>query len=398
MITPEIIKSYALKNAQEHQGQAQAGAVIAGLFNHGLKKETIKDYIAHINQIIAQVNLLSVEEQETQFSKLQKNIGKRKTREGLPSLKGAKQKKVIMRFAPSPSGPMHIGHAITASLSYLYTQKYHGTFYLRVEDTNPENIYEPAYQMLKDEANWLFNKKAKYLIQSQRMPLYYKYVEKFLAKNKVYVCTCSQDEFKNYTEQKKNCPCRLKKDHKARWKKMLDKKGYNPGQAVLRFKTSMQHKNPAFRDFPLARINLSPHPLQKNKYRVWPLMNLAVTVDDIEQKMTHIIRAKDHHDNARKQKLMFKALKKKYPHSYFLGRIHLKDMELSTSQMRKDITAGLYTGWDDQRLFTIQSLKKQGYKPVAFHKLAQQIGINQVDKIIDKKEFLLLLKNFNDDK
>src|SRR4030042_256112 len=91
-------------------------------------------------------------------------------------------------------------------------------------------------------------------------------------------------------------------------KKMLDKYGFREGQAVLRFKSDMKHKNPAMRDFPLARIVLTEHPRQKNKYRVWPLMNLAVTVDDIEMKMTHIIRGKDHLDNAKRQEMIYKVL------------------------------------------------------------------------------------------
>ncbi len=71
------------------------------------------------------------------------------------------------------------------------------------------------------------------------------------------------------------------------------------------------------RDFPLARINLTEHARQKKKYRVWPLMNLAVAVDDIEMKMTHIIRAKEHRDNAERQKMILKFLERK---SNFLGQ------------------------------------------------------------------------------
>ena len=400
MLNPKTIKAYALKNAIEHNGKAQPGSVIAGLFNHGLKKENIKTYIQQINKTINEVNQLSKEQQSEQFQNLQQEIGKRKTRQGLKPLRNAKIGKVIMRFAPSPSGPMHIGHALTSSISYLYTQKYKGKFYVRIEDTNPENIYPPAYKMLEQEAKWLFNNKAKIIIQSDHIPIYYKYIEKLLKLKKVYICTCNQENFKAKAKEKKNCPCRKIKDQKERWNKMLDKtkKGYHQGEAVLRFKTSMKHKNPAFRDFPLARINTTTHPLQKNKYKVWPLMNLSVTIDDIEQKMTHIIRAKDHRDNSEKQKLIYKALKKKPPISYFLGRIHLKDMELSSSKMRQDIEQGKYTGWDDKRLFTIASLKKQNYKPIAFHKLAEQIGLNEVDKTLDKKEFFLLLNNFNNDK
>ena len=182
---------------------------------------------------------------------------------------------------------------------------------------------------------------------------------------------------------------------------MLDKtkKGFGEGDAVLRFKSEngMQNKNPAMRDFPLARINLTKHARQGNKYRVWPLMNFAVSVDDIEDKMTHIIRAKDHRDNAERQRMIFKALgkEKQFPWTAFLGRYKFTDMELSSSQMRKDIDAGKFRGWDDPRLPTIASLRKQGYKPQAFWKFAEQVGLSEADKVIDRKEYFNLLNAFN---
>ena len=157
----------------------------------------------------------------------------------------------------------------------------------------------------------------------------------------------------------------------------------------------MQHKNPAMRDFPLARINLTKHPRQKNKFKVWPLMNLGVAVDDIEMKLTHIIRGKDHRDNALRQKLIFEVFNKEYPWNAFLGRYHFKDMELSTTKFREGIKKGLYSGWDDPKLPTVASLKKRRYKPESFLKMAEHIGLSEVDKTLDKKEFFKLLDEFN---
>jgi len=391
---PEIIKAYALKNAVNHGGQAILGAVINSLFIEGLKKEDIKKIIPEVQKIISEVNKLDEETQKKEFSKFESLISKREVREGLPEFQHVSKKGVVMRFAPSPSGPLHIGHAITASLSYLYIKKYGGKFYIRIEDTNPENIYVPAYKMIEKESKWLFDN-VKIIIQSKRMEKYYQYIAKLFSKNAVYVCTCPSDKFKTYVMQKKECPCRNLSltEQKKRWEKMLNKKGYKEGEAVLRFKSSMQHKNPAIRDFPLARINESLHPLQKNKYKVWPLMNLAVTVDDIDLKITHVIRGKDHRDNAEKQKMIFQVLSKKYPEDYYLGRIHLKDLELSSTQLRKDIETGKYTGWDDPKIPTIASLKKQGFQPQSILNVAEQIGMNEVDKTLEKKELFLLLKN-----
>ena len=393
--------AYALKNALSHNGKAVLGAVISSLFHEGLKKNEAGKYAKKISEIIQEVNNLSLEEQKKEFDKFEKNVSKRKVREGLPELPNAKKGKVVMRFAPSASGPLHIGHAATACISFLYVKEYGGKFYVRIEDTNPENVYKPAYKMIKEESQWLFDNTAKIIIQSDRMELYYKYIEKLIKKNAAYVCTCSQEGFKKFISEKKNCPCRKLsvKENLKKWKKMLDKSKnrFKQGEAVLRFKSNMKHKNPAMRDFPLARINTKRHPRQGGKYKVWPLMNLAVAVDDIEQGMTHVIRAKDHRDNAVRQKMIYKALGvlKKFPWTAFLGRIKFKDMELSTTKIREAIEQGKYSGWDDERLPTIASLKKRGYKPSAFWKFAEHVGLSESDKVMDKKEYFMLLDNFN---
>lgn len=393
---------YALKNAISHEGKAAQGAIIAGLFAEGLKREEVKDVAKDVAEILKKVNSMTPEEQEKEFEKLKEVLSERETREGLPELPDVPKSGVVMRIAPSPSGPLHVMHAIVASFSYLYVKKYGGEFIVRIEDTNPENIYSPAYEMIAEEAKWLFEGKPKVYIQSDRMKVYYDYAEKLINKNSAYVCTCTSEDFKKCADEKKDCPCRKKssKENLADWKKMLDKNGFKEGECVLRFKTpgdGMKHKNPAMRDFPLARINESEHPRQGKKYRVWPLMNLAVTADDIEMKMTHIIRGKDHRDNAERQKMMYSALgkEKSYPWCDFIGRVNFKEMALSTSQTRRDIEAGKYSGWDDPNLPFIESLRKRGYKPEAFWKMAEQIGISEVDKVISMKDFFSILDNFN---
>ncbi|MCH8945770.1 MAG: glutamate--tRNA ligase [Nanoarchaeota archaeon] len=389
-------RAYALKNALAYNGKARQGFVISSLFNEGLKKEDVKKYAKKISEIISEVNSLKLEQQKKEFENLKKQVAERKGREGLAELPNAKKGKVVMRISPSPSGPFHIGHALVFCLNFLYVKKYGGKFYVRIEDTNPENIFPKAYKMIEEESKWLSEGLAKIVIQSDRMEIYYKYAQKLINKGDAYVCECSGDDFRKHVSAKENCPCRNleKKTQKERWKKMLDKKGYKPGEVVLRFKSNMKDKNPAMRDFPLARINLEKHPRVGNKYRVWPLMNLAVSVDDIELGMTHVIRGKDHMDNAKRQEMIYKSLGKKFPWVGFLGKFKFKDLELSTTKIRQDIENGKYSGWDDPRLPTIAALRKK-YKPQAFWKFAEQIGLSENDKVIDKKEYFLLLDNFN---
>ena len=394
----EKARAYALKNALAHDGKSQIGPVISALFNEGLKKNEAGKYVKKISEIVREVNSLSLGEQKKEFEKSLNLISERESREGLAELPNVK-KGVVMRFAPSASGPLHVGHAMTASISFLYVKKYGGKFCIRIEDTNPDNIYPLSYKMIASEIKWLFENTAKILVQSDRMKFYYKYTEKLIKKKAVYVCTCPQKNFEKFVSLKTECPCRKLsvKENLEKWKKMLDKssKGFKQGEAVIRFKSGMKNKNPAMRDFPLARINLTKHPRQGSKYKVWPLMNLAVAVDDIEMKTTHIIRAKDHRDNAKKQEMILKVLGKKLPWTAFLGKFKFKDMELSTTRFRQEIEKGKFRGWDDKRLPTLASLKKQGYKPNAFWKFAEQIGLSETDKVIEKKEFFTLLDSFN---
>src|SRR3989344_1807010 len=355
----KLTRAYALKNALAYNGKANQGSVISSLFHEGLKKEELKNHIKTISKIVSEVNYLSIQQQKEEFEKSEKIVSERKGREGLSDLPNVPKSGIVMRFAPSASGPLHVGHAIAVSLSYLYVKKYGGKLYIRIEDTNPDNIYPKAYKMISDDSKWLCDKKSKIMIQSDRMKIYYKYAENLIKKKATYICTCSPEEFEKYVEAMKNCPCRnlSVKENLEKWKKMLDK--------------------------------------SKNEFKVWPLMNLAVIVDDIETKVTHTIRGKDHVDNAKKQEMIYKVLGKKSPWNAFIGRLKFKDMELSTTKMRRDIESGIYSGWDDPKLPTLISLKKQKYRPSAFWKFAERIGLSEVDKVIDKKEFFTLLNSFN---
>ncbi len=391
------IRAYALKNAIAHEGKANPGSVVSALFNEGLKKEEVKEIMNDVNKIIKEINALSLSQQETELIKLKGLISEREVREGLDELPDVKKSGVIMRFRPAPSGPLHIGHIISNLLSSLYVKKYGGKFYIIVDDTDPSTVLKDAYKNIKEDCDWIFGNVYKYINSSDRMDIYYKYAENLIKREKAYVCTCSQDAFKHHSESKTECPCRHIDigENTKRWKNMLSKKGYKEGEAVLRFVSSMDHKNPAMRDFPLARINLSEHPIQKKKYRVWPLMNLVVSVDDIELGMTHIIRGKDHMDNAERQKMIFKVFGKKYPWVYFIGRVKFTDLILSKRKITSLINSGEFSGADDARLPTITSLRKRGYKPKAFVKFIEQRGLTEVDKVISGKDLFDVLDRFN---
>jgi glutamyl-tRNA synthetase len=317
----------------------------------------------------------------------------------MPELEDVPKEGIITRFSPSSSASaFHIGHILTGMPSSQYVKKYGGKLYLRIEDTNPEKTVPECYDSFPKEAKWIFGNVSEWYAQSDRMKEYYNFAEELIKKGFAFVCTCKKEESEEEHVIRKPCDCRNNpiKDNLSKWEKMLDKKGFKEGESVLRFKSrDINLNNPALIDFPLARINLTSHPRQGKKYRVWPLMNLCVTYDDIQQKCTHIIRAKEHQDNAKRQEMIFEALKVKKPHNYFLGRYKFDDLPISKTQITELIKKGKFSGWDDIRLPLARNFKRRGYQPESFQKMVAQRGLSSVDKVIAKEDLFQILNNFN---
>jgi glutamyl-tRNA synthetase len=396
----EKMLAYALKNAIEHDGKAFANSVLNSLFHEGLEKSEIKNMMPLIQKAISDVNSLSMDEQKKKIEDFEKDIGHRKERVGLPDLPNANEKTgVVMRFRPAPSGPLHVGHIISSMISSLFVKKYGGKFYIIIDDTNPEETLKEAYKNIKEDFDWLFGNVFQYINASDRMDSYYKCARELISKKSAYVCTCDNEGFKKLIEKSKPCPCRKldAKENLERWDKMISKKGYKQGEAVLRFKSDINSPNPAMRDFPLARINEASHPLQGKKYRVWPLMNLSVAADDMDYGMTHVIRGKDHRDNAERQKMIYRALgkEKKFPWTFFMGRIKFTDLILSKRKIAAAIEKGEYEGFEYVMIPTIASLRKRGYKPEAFARFAEFRGLTEVDKVMGQKDFFSALDRFS---
>lgn len=385
----ELILKYALKNAVSYAGKANVGAVLGKILAEKPElRAKIKVLVKEINQIVVRVNIMSLSEQEARLLELAPELlteRKVEVREQLPELPNVKGK-VVMRFEPSPSGALHIGHAITFLLNAEYCRKYKGKLYLRISDTNPLEINEQAYKLIIQEAKWLTDYPFSMKYQSDNIKTYYKYAEQLIRKGKAYVCTCSQPTFKELVDKGKPCPHRnLPAIQQLKEWKLMHKK---PGKAVLRIKTDLQSKNPALREWPAFRIIDKKHPCQKDKFRVWPLMNFAVAIDDYLQGMTHVLRGKDHVVNTERQLFIFDYLGWKKPHYIHIGRINFTGIRLSATETREAIKKRKYSGWDDIKLPFIAAIKKRGILPEAFAKYAIEIGPSKVDKTLSIDEFM----------
>ncbi|MFH1649512.1 MAG: glutamate--tRNA ligase [Candidatus Woesearchaeota archaeon] len=395
-MSKEIALRAALENRQKF-GKADVKAVLGKIMQLAPElRNNRKDAENTAKEAVKEANKLSQEDAERRLNELPE-LGLEKKEKKELSLEGD-PKHVVLRFEPSPSGPMHIGHTYPLLLNKTLAEKHEGKLILRISDTNPENIDPKAYDLLPEDGKWLTNGFIKdFYVQSDRMHTYYKHAEEAIKKNYVYVCSCSSENFKKLVDKSEPCPCRdlSVEENMARWKQMLD--DAPQGSYVVRVKTDLNHKNPAMRDWPALRINTETHPRQGTKYRVWPLLNWAVAIDDHEMGVTHTLRAKDHMDNAKRQKLLLDHFGWKDPIHLYVGRINFEGFRLSTSQTRKKIEAREYSGWDDIRLPFIRALKRRGYQPLAFQTYAVSMGITQNDKSVALDEYYKALNAFNKD-
>lgn len=396
----DLIYKYALQNAIKYEGKANPGALIGRIIAEDPSaKEDMKTLAKEIAEIVKQVNKMSADEQRKELEKIAPELLEEKKKEEGPRLKpltDAVKGKVVMRMAPSPSGPLHVGHSYVVGLTAALCKEYDGKFLLRIEDTNPENIYPAAYEMIPEDANWLtHNQVNDVTIQSDRLKEYYDYGEKLIEMGHAYVCSCDAEKFRELAAKKEACPCRsfTIEENLHRWDRMfLD---FKPGEAVVRIKTNIEHPNPALRDWPAFRINDSKHPRKGTEFKVWPLMNFAVAIDDHLLGVTHSVRGKDHIDNEKKQKYIFDYFKWKAPVAMYVGRINFEGFDLSTTETRKKIEYGEYTGWDDIRLPFLAAFRRRGYKPETFMNFALDMGLHEADKTLSPEEFYKILNHHN---
>ncbi|MCK4614518.1 MAG: glutamate--tRNA ligase, partial [Thermoplasmata archaeon] len=261
-----------------------------------------------------------------------------------------------------------------------YVKRYGGNYILRLEDTNPMKILLEAYEMIPRDMNWLGTDIHEIVVQSDRFEVYQDYARRLIELGKCYVCTCPVEKWRELKMKSRACPHRERgvEEHLDEWEKMLTGH-YKEGEASLMVKTDLRHPNPAIRDFVAMRIVEHSHPRIGNKYRVYPLYNFSVAVDDHLSGITHVLRGKDHLNNTYKQIYIYRYFAWKEPEFIHYGWVTIPDTLLKTSSIREGIEKGDYSGWDDPRLGTFRTLAKRGFRPEAIRRYWVEVGVKEVD-------------------
>ena len=391
----KIVYKHALLNAAKHKGSANPGAVMGSIMsNEEELRSRAKEIGPLAGKIVAQVNALSPEEQASEMEKYGVEVQEKKQKKetGLQELPGSHEN-IVLRFAPNPSGPLHIGHSRAAVPNAEYVKRHNGKLILRIEDTDPKRVFEPAYEMIPEDLKWLGINPDEVIYQSDRFEIYYDYACQLIEKGAAYMCTCDGATFKELKDNCKPCPCRDNsvEENMELWEK-FDK--MDAGEAVLRVKTDINHKNPAIRDWVAMRLVDEVHPRLKTKYRIYPMMNFSVAVDDHLMGMTHVLRGKDHLANSEKQKYLYDHMGWDLPEFIHYGRLKMEDIALSTSKAMEGIENGTYSGWDDPRLGTLRAIARRGIDSKTIYQLITEIGVKMADSAISWKKIYGLNRNF----
>jgi len=377
-----VVRKYALQNAVFFKGQANPKAVAGKVLGERPElRSRSAEVLEMVGSIVAEVNSLGLERQTAALADMDPALmvkQKKERRFELPELEGSE--KVVMRIAPGPSGPLHIGHSRVAILNDEYVKRYDGVLINRLEDTNPEKIDPDAYDMIPEDLEWLGVKVHSTVRQSERFHLYYDTTRKLIEMGKAFVCICPGDSLKDLKAEMRGCPCRelTVEENLERFDRLLSNH-YSEGEAVAVIKTDIAHPNPALRDFVALRIVEHPHPRTGDKFNVYPMMNLSVAVDDHLMGMTHVIRGKDHLNNTHRQEYIYDYMGWERPRFYHYGLVNIPDTVLKTSLIRQSIKEGDYSGWDDVRTGTLRALQRRGITPDAIRRYWIEGGIKSVD-------------------
>ena len=213
---------------------------------------------------------------------------------------------VRTRFAPSPTGYLHIGGARTALFSWLYARHTGGKFILRIEDTDAQRSSQELSEEILKAMQWLgLDWDEGPIYQSDNIELYKSYVNKLLEQGQAYWCECSPENLKQMREQAQREGRKPKYDGSCR------KKGLGPGPGrVVRF-AAPQTGLTSFEDLIKGHIAVDNDELDDLvllRSDGMPTYNLTVVIDDAEMNITHVIRGDDHVNNTPKQVQIYQAL------------------------------------------------------------------------------------------
>ncbi|MDC2976067.1 glutamate--tRNA ligase [bacterium] len=276
--------------------------------------------------------------------------------------------KVATRFAPSPTGPLHIGGVRTALFNWLYSKNQNGNFFLRIEDTDKERSKEEYRKQIINSLKWIgINFDGEEYVQSKKIDDHIKVAHELLKKGNAYKCYCSSEEIEEQKKRAKQKKIPYIYDRKWRDKKETDApKDIKP---VIRFKSKIDGTS-ILKDLVQGNVEIENNTIEDFvilRNDGTPTYNLSAAVDDHQMNMSHIIRGDDHKINTFKQIQIYQAMEWEIPSFAHIPLIHTIDGKKLSKR---------------DKASTLDDYSKIGIMPDALRNYLLRLGWSYQDKEI----------------
>ena len=276
--------------------------------------------------------------------------------------------KVATRFAPSPTGPLHIGGVRTALFNWLFAKSKGGNFLLRIEDTDKERSKKEYQDQIIQSLEWIgINYDSNEYIQSTKISSHVKIAEELLKKGNAYKCYCSNDEIE---EQKKRAKQKkIPYIYNRKWRDKNENEAPKNIKPVIRFKSKIEGVT-VLKDLVQGNVEIENSTIEDFvilRNDGTPTYNLSASVDDHQMKMTHIIRGDDHKINTFKQIQIYEAMKWELPLFAHIPLIHTAEGKKLSKR---------------DKASTLDDYSKIGIMPDALRNYLLRLGWSYKDKEI----------------
>ena len=281
-------------------------------------------------------------------------------------------KKVATRFAPSPTGPLHIGGVRTALFNWLYSKNKGGLFYLRIEDTDKERSKDEYKDQIIKSLKWIgVENDGDEYIQSKKINDHIKVANELLKNGHAYKCYCSSEEIE---EQKKRAKQKkIPYIYDRKWRDKSESDAPKDVKPTIRFKSKIDGTS-TLKDLVQGDVEIENNTIEDFiilRNDGTPTYNLSASVDDHQMNITHIIRGDDHKINTFKQMQIYLAMKWELPSFAHIPLIHTTEGKKLSKR---------------DKASTLDDYSTIGIMPDALRNYLLRLGWSYKDKEIFTKE------------
>ena len=298
--------------------------------------------------------------------------------------------RVCTRFPPEPNGYLHIGHAKSILLNYGLAQKYHGTFNMRFDDTNPTKEKVEFVDSIMEDIRWLgADWEDRLYFASDYFDQMYDCAIRLIEKGKAYVCDLSAEEIRAYrgtlTEAGKDSPYRDRTvEENLRLFEEMRSGVYQDGEKVLRAKIDMASPNINMRDPVIYRVAHMSHHRTGDKWCIYPMYDFAHPIEDAIEGITHSICTLEFEDHRPLYDWVVRECEfKNPPRQIEFAKLYLTNVVTGKRYIKKLVEDGIVDGWDDPRLVSIAALRRRGFTPESIKMFIDMCGVSKAQSSVD---------------